>query len=529
MRTARRISQILFLLLFLWLIWRAAFPYKGIPPSDLFLRLDPLVALITMLAARAWIGTLLLGFAVLAATIALGRLFCGWLCPLGTTLDLFHTVWPLSRSKGKGDRSRRWRWVKFALVVAILVAALLGLQLLWPFDPIVLMTRTVGTGLYPLFTFCVSQALAVAERVPFLESLVVKALMTLQRLLFPLSQPRFHLAELFLLVFVAILLLEMANRRFWCRSLCPLGALLGVFSQWRVLHREVEATCTECGLCKRRCRMDAVEDDYVTSSTVECIGCGECVAVCPAGSIHYRLRRPARSGAVDLDRRRFLGASVAGLAVVGVWGTGFSDRARLGTAIRPPGAVPEPQFLDLCVRCQACVKACSTTGGCLQPSLWEAGLSGLWTPIAKPREGYCEYTCTLCGEVCPTGAIHRLPLEAKQHTRMGTAFFDKSRCIPWYRGEDCLVCEEHCPVPDKAIRFDVRAVRRPDGTEATVKLPYVVEELCIGCGICVTKCPVVGTAGIFVTNAGEQRWDETTSGPVLGGLGVPRGHKKKLA
>lgn len=506
MRTARRISQTLFFLLFLWLIWRAAFPYKGAPPSDLFLQGDPLVALTTMLATRSWIGTLVLGLVVLAVAVPLGRVFCGWVCPLGTSLDCWHRLRRPSRTRTGLQNPRRWRWLKFALLVAILFAALLGLQLLWPFDPIVIMTRTVGTVLYPVLTYAVQHLIAAMERLPLLEGAARKGYMVLQAHLFPLAQPSFQLAGLFCILFLFILMLERASRRFWCRSICPLGALLGVFSQWRLLHREVETSCTGCGLCKNRCRMNAVEDDYVSSSTVECIACGECGAVCPVGSIHYHFGKPMRGGEVDLDRRRFLGASVTGLAAVSVLGVGFVDREKVGAVIRPPGALPEAEFMDRCVRCQACVKACSTTGGCLQPSLWESGLSGLWTPISKPRQGYCEYTCTLCGEVCPTGAIQRLPLETKQHTKMGTAFFDKSRCIPWYRGEDCLVCEEHCPVPDKAIRFDVRSVRRPDGTQAIVKLPYVVEELCIGCGICVTKCPVTGSAGIFVTNAGEERW-----------------------
>ncbi|MBN2355125.1 4Fe-4S dicluster domain-containing protein, partial [candidate division KSB1 bacterium] len=169
------------------------------------------------------------------------------------------------------------------------------------------------------------------------------------------------------------------------------------------------------------------------------------------------------------------------------------------------GALVEDAFLDRCIRCQACVKICASTGACLQPSLTESGWEGFWTPVSVPRLGYCEYTCNLCGQVCPTGAIVKLPLEEKKKTRMGMAYFDKSRCIPWYRQEDCLVCEEHCPLPDKAIKFDIREARTPDGGTRVVKFPYVREDLCIGCGICETKCPVAGASGIFVTNAMEQR------------------------
>ena len=200
--------------------------------------------------------------------------------------------------------------------------------------------------------------------------------------------------------------------------------------------------------------------------------------------------------------------SAGGLLTLGLIKTGFPNKISQGNVVRPPGALPEPEFLDRCVRCQECVKICSSTGAGLQPAFLESGWEGIWTPRVDARHGYCEYNCNLCGQVCPTGAIHPAELEVKQKKlRMGTAYFDRSRCIPWYKNEDCLVCEEHCPLPDKAIKFDKREVQLPNGDKKLVKFPYVVESLCIGCGICVTKCPVEGPGGIFLTNALEQRWE----------------------
>jgi len=175
-------------------------------------------------------------------------------------------------------------------------------------------------------------------------------------------------------------------------------------------------------------------------------------------------------------------------------------------AIRPPGAVEEAKFLDLCLRCQQCVGICSTTGGCLQPAAGEAGLEGLWTPVGDMRTGYCEFNCNLCGQVCPSGAIKLLEIQAKQQYVMGLAFFDVSRCIPYYKGENCLVCQEHCPTADKAIKFNDVVVLK-SGVEKRVKLPYVEEKLCIGCGICEYKCPIAGQAGIFVTKSKVRNMD----------------------
>ena len=73
--------------------------------------------------------------------------------------------------------------------------------------------------------------------------------------------------------------------------------------------------------------------------------------------------------------------------------------------IRPPGAVAEQEFLESCVRCGECMKVC--IGGALHPAWTEAGPVGLWTPLLVARVGYCEYNCTLCGQVCPTGPASR--------------------------------------------------------------------------------------------------------------------------
>ena len=89
----------------------------------------------------------------------------------------------------------------------------------------------------------------------------------------------------------------------------------------------------------------------------------------------------------------------------------------------------------------------------MQPALTEAGLSALWTPRLISRLGYCEFNCNLCGQVCPTGAIPKLALAEKQQQVLGTAYFDRNRCIPFVTPHNCTVCEEHCPTGDKAIKL----------------------------------------------------------------------------
>lgn len=134
----------------------------------------------------------------------------------------------------------------------------------------------------------------------------------------------------------------------------------------------------------------------------------------------------------------------------------------------------------------------------LYPAVLQAGIEGVYTPQVIPRLGYCEYNCTLCGQVCPTGAIPNLASEAKKRAVIGKAVFDRNHCLPFAKKVNCIVCEEHCPIPSKAIRSRKVAEVADDGTRVVIQVPYVVDELCNGCGICENVCPLEGKAGIEV-------------------------------
>jgi polyferredoxin len=509
MLTARRISQVLFLLFFLYLFFQAAFPYDKWLPSDLFLRSSPLVAIATFLTTKKFIGTFVIAIIILVLSTALGRYFCGWLCPLGTTIDF--SDW-LSRKfrKNKPNPTRKLRSWKFSILIIVLIAALFSVQLIWFFDPIVIMTRTVTTSIYPLFAFLLESSMNLLLGIDIFQNTLFSIYDFLRKTVLPLEQLFFQQSLLFAVILIGIMLFSLISRRFWCRYFCPLGALFGFFSSFRLTRGIFVASdkCIDCGKCQRECKMDAINDDYRSHSRIECIECMSCVAVCPTDAISYKLSFKFTPQKFDVSRRRFVYSSVGSIVTLGLIKTGFHNTLTAGLVVRPPGALLETEFLDRCVRCQECVKICSSTGGCLQPSMLESGWEGIWSPIVNARHGYCEYNCNLCGQVCPSQAIHPLDLDTKKRVRMGMAYFDKNRCIPWYRGEDCLVCEEHCPLPEKAIKFDIREARRPDGTMRIVKFPYVDESLCIGCGICVTKCPVEGPGGLFLTNAMQQRWEE---------------------
>jgi len=243
-----------------------------------------------------------------------------------------------------------------------------------------------------------------------------------------------------------------------------------------------------------------VETDSWRSS--ECLLCFSCGAVCPKEAIHYRWQFPwgERITGIDLQRRRILQASAAGLLTAAVLAVEPRRKTLHPLLIRPPGAVDEERFGALCIRCGSCLKVCPTNG--LQPTLREAGWGGLWTPILVPRLGYCEYNCTLCGQVCPSGAIRRLNLTEKRREVIGEAWIDRHRCLPYAAAKSCIVCEEHCPTSPKAIWFQEMPVATRDGKKVLLKQPVVDLQYCIGCGVCETKCPVGPPAAIRVFRRG---------------------------
>jgi ferredoxin len=229
--------------------------------------------------------------------------------------------------------------------------------------------------------------------------------------------------------------------------------------------------------------------------------------------------KPPRQSRLDLSRRFLLTSGLAGFGGGLLFRTGAKGQGRSfdPALIRPPGSLAEEDFLAHCIRCGECMKVCPTNA--IHPTLLEAGLEGLWSPVLKMKIGYCEYECTLCTQVCPTQAIKKLTVEEKQQVKIGLAFIDKNRCLPYAFARSCIVCEEHCPTPKKAIWFEEVEVVNSRGEKVLVKQPHVDPELCIGCGICETKCPVADHGAVFVTSVGEGRNPKnqillsSTSGP----------------
>ena len=560
--------QLAFFTLFLTLLVLTALgtPVAARPwLAQLFLITDPLV-LVGMALAGAFTAALLAGLVVVALSLLAPRAYCGWICPLGTTMDIVDKL--LFR---KRDRSAnvgpRLRQVKYGLLVALLVLAVFRLGVFGWFDPVCIATRSYGVALYPIADHAVKAGLVAAEESGLRSAgraydWAARARLFIRDTDFKKGDT--HVAYLWSFVFTALLvgivLAQAYQKRFWCRNLCPLGALLGLLGSASPLRPRVSQKCTACGACRKRCKTGAFQpkdnDKPYASVVQECVFCYACERdFCPVDAIHIGAGSPTPvrpEPQACPGRRAFLGAAATS-AILGpalLLDQRTRQKDETNPMLRPPGALqPDAEFQATCIRCGACMRACPTSA--LHPSGVENGIGGLWTPTFVFNIGYCDYYCNvrkedvesgrldrpanLCGIVCPTGAIGKLTHPQKIARKIGTAVFDKSRCLPWARGEECLTCEEQCPLGEKAIsheteevanldwlkmpqpkrnRYEELDAKRRGGATLTADekaelaamppktrklgLPYVLRDRCTGCGTCENVCPVDGAGGIRV-------------------------------
>jgi len=462
------------------------------------MRMDPLLILAHLAASRTILAGSALALIVILLTVVFGRAWCGWLCPLGTILDLI----PFNRQRKKRpaipDGMRR---IKFDFVIVIFVAALLGNLTLLFFDPLTLLQRTLTVSIWPaLDRIVTSLEIGLAKFPVFAEPLGVFD-NWIRPAILPVQPVYFRDGLLFAIIFSGVVLLNMLAARFWCRYVCPLGGTLGWLSKISIFRRKVGIECKGCTLCTDICPTGTINplQDF-SSDPSECTMCMDCLEVCPRGLTRFvPVFSPEKWTGYDPDAKEAflaLGATVAAIAILN---SEQAAKRQSPFLIRPPGVREfnsDVVAFTKCTRCNECIRVCPTGG--LQPAVLEVGVAGLGSPILTPRLGYCDYSCNACGQVCPVQAIPPLDLETKRSQVIGLAYIDENRCIPWSDGKPCFVCEEMCPMPEKAILLVETNVVGPDGSNATLKLPHMRRDLCIGCGICEYKCPVSGDAAIRV-------------------------------
>jgi polyferredoxin len=541
---ARRVSQVAFFFLFTWLLFRTAF--RGsftstdsrvrLPePVEAFLLADPFVGAMTLLSTHHVYRGLAWSIGLLALTLVVGRVFCGWICPFGTLHHFFGWIFPSRYGKGNkrvlSNKTYVRQRVKYYLMYAFLAAAVAGSAIGGLFDPICIAVRAIGMSVIPAVQYLAQGVsyLAGTTGVRAVSSAADGGQDFLAGTVWQSKQFYFHQAWFIGALLVAILFMNRFVPRFWCRVLCPLGAFLGMFSRFALFGMEKDhAKCTDCNLCLVHCQGADSPQGGVKWRQDECHMCMNCEAACPEDVIKFRFLPNLKSAVrkPDTGRRTAIAAAAAGAALIPISRVADVIDANYDhRVIRPPGAVEEKEFLERCIRCAECMKVCPNNA--LHPSFFEAGVEGIWTPILIPRIGYCEPSCVLCGQVCPTGAIQKITEEQKlgigqKPISIGTAFYDLGRCLPWSMATPCIVCEEFCPTSPKAIWVEEADVPKrlpvyqgdkgktetnaaPAMETVHVQRPHVDPSLCIGCGACEKVCPVQDKPAVYVTSVGETR------------------------
>jgi MauM/NapG family ferredoxin protein len=492
--TFRRITQAVTFSLFIVLFVFTMYPYAAKIPVDAFLRLDPLVATVAMIGSRAFIATMIWAGALLVLTLVFGRFFCGYICPLGTLIDFSDFLIHGKKHKKETVEPKPNRRIKYYVLTGALFASLLGANFLAFLSPMSIAPRSFTLVLFPPVIWLMNGAVDLVRPILLAIGLDNFAQVNFQRYFFSTG-----IASFFLLA--GIIVANFWRKRFWCRYLCPTGAFLSLFSRFGIIKRKVnDPLCTDCKLCAAKCDMRAVDLNPRHTVLSECTLCGDCIDGCKKNGVTVGFSgfgTEKENGSLNIERRGFIQSAAAGLLLAATVKAGLNSPKNInGRFIRPPGSLPEPEFLARCIRCGECMKTCKTNG--LQPADLECGFDGLWTPHLVPRKGPCEDKCNMCGHVCPTQAIRALPLPEKQFVKLGTAVIDRHRCIAWEQEKLCLICAEICPIH----AIDSMVV---DNFKGPFKRPFVMDDKCIGCGYCEKACPVYGRAAIEVYSIGEDR------------------------
>lgn len=569
-RRAVQVTTFLLFVFFFFLTTERSQGWLGVP-KNLFMSLDFLNTLKNGIASHhVAVYAIGPGLFILLLTLWGGRIFCGWICPLGTAIDISDRL--LFRRgrifhNPKRTDTRRFRNWKYIYLLVGLGAIVFGVDILAFGDPLSLITRAFTFGVYGPVAYIWNGIIGWGEQTGF--SRLAFRLFGADIGDWRLPAMVFYSALPALLLFIGVLGLSAYQERFWCRNLCPYGALLALISRVSWLRHYIRKDdCIRCVKCENLSRMGAYEnldkraEEPIEHNIAECIQCFRCETVCPPDVIQIQAKapaglqeglrlapqgsvpRPENQADIDLGRRRIIGALGVGLLF------GLTARAsasnylgrmrrypRNNQAIRPPGALPERQFLSACTRCAECMKVCPTNG--LQPAMLETGPEGIWTPVLVPSIGPCAEKCTACGDVCPTRAIRPFSWQDKRYKlRLGLANVNQSTCIAFNGGRDCVVCAEVCPysavvfrdVWDDGLPKDpARSITEPGNKGRLKRVPTVDEKLCTGCGICEYHCPVLPDHSIVVYTFQEDReYNVPQEGPLDGFL-RPKWQQRKEA
>ncbi|MEG0038490.1 MAG: 4Fe-4S dicluster domain-containing protein [Bacteroides sp.] len=437
--------------------------------------------------------------ALLILTLLFGRVYCSSICPMGTFQDIVTGLSKRSRKRRKRfSFSPPKRILRWSIVVIVLAASLSGfgavLGLLDPYSAYGRIATNVFKPVYLQANNLLESIFSSFDNYTFYR---VDAAMV--------SVSSFFIA-LGTLVLIAVLAWK--HGRTWCNTFCPVGTVLGFLSRFSFFKIRIDADkCTHCGNCATYCKASCMDSKAGMIDYSRCVNCFDCLGTCKEKALIYapRLQKTKQSEqtrqgeeikqsnqakqadqAPLASKRRFLLAGlVTTAAAPKLLAQAQETLATLGGKksyqkmhpITPPGSVSRTHFADRCTSCHLCVSKCPSH--VLKPAFMEYGLGGIMQPTVSFEKGFCNFDCTVCGDICPSGAIKPLTIDQKHLTQMGTVVFIEENCIVYTDGTSCGACSEHCPTQAIAM------VPFKNG----LTIPQVNTDICVGCGGCEYVCP----------------------------------------
>lgn len=412
---------------------------------------------------------------IVLMTLIFGRVYCSFLCPLGTLQDLLIAG---SRRIGwlpKHSFSRPLNGLRYTLLALTVAAIFIGsLSLISLLDPYSLTGRIFTHFLQPLIVLTYNVGIMALK--PFDIYLYPK-----QTAFVPFSVLAVTADFVLLISYLAL-----RHGRLYCNTFCPVGTFLGLLSRVSVFQFTLnQQACSECVRCENVCKAGCIDPQNASVDMSRCVGCFNCLDACSKATISYQLRRrQTNPDTWSPARRGFVIGSVAAVGSVlfafngGIRSFLGMNQAQANPPVTPPGAVNTTRFTQACTACSLCVSVCPTQ--VLTPASMDFGVSGLLQPKMNYEKSFCDYECNVCGKVCPTGAITPLPLDEKKLTQIGEAELLKDVCVVFVDDKNCGACGEVCPT--NAIRFT---------DKKNILYPEIDKKYCIGCGACQLACPTL--------------------------------------
>ncbi len=482
-------GRVIIALLFFVAILVAFADIKGNLPTHYFKGVFFLQFIPSVLEFLSSKSVLSIGFlVVLILTLIGGRIYCSIICPLGILQDIMIYL------KRKFSAKQRFRFKKAlnilrysflsVTLIYIIIAGTIELNRLFVLtllDPYAIFGRIGSHIIQPVFLAINN---TIARLIPSIGMHSLEAR--------PVSLISLAIAAS---MFILVAVMTFFRGRLYCNSICPVGSILGLLSKLSFYKIKInQSDCTRCGKCQFVCKANCIDTTNMKVDETRCISCYNCFSSCSNSAIGYKrpiskTNKTEEEPASDSRRRLFLMTTITYLATKTIrlkaqppQGNGEkahkkADYYQRGT-VTPPGSISLEHLKNRCVACHLCVSVCPTK--VLQPSFLEYGFTSMMLPKMDFFTNFCNYECTKCGEVCPSGAIIKLPIETKKVTQIGKAIFQKDICVVETRHTACGSCSEHCPTQA------VEMIPYENG----LTIPHVDHSICIGCGGCEYACPV---------------------------------------